>query len=128
MTLFSMFFGDLLLLKENHLFYENKYDFTPKVTFLIIFYWFQCFDYNQENKHYIRFLSLKLYKVSIFNLFGRLNTFCRKQLVVEIKNIFFGFLPPTNKNMKKPWKSHFLGRIFFFIQISYIILLKGGFV
>ena len=23
---------------------KKKYDFTPKVTFLTIFYWFQCFD------------------------------------------------------------------------------------
>ena len=75
-----MFFGDLLLLKENHFFYEKKYDFTQKVTFLIIFYWFQCFDKKQETKHYINFFSLKLYKVSIFNLFWRLNTLWRKQL------------------------------------------------
>ena len=32
-TLFSMFFEDLLLLKENHLFFEKIYDFTRKVTF-----------------------------------------------------------------------------------------------
>ena len=40
MTLFSMFFEDLQLLKENHLFQEKKkqkkHDFTPKVTFFII--------------------------------------------------------------------------------------------
>ena len=30
--------------------------------------------------------------------------------------------------MKKTLKSHFLGRIFFFIQIAYFILVKGGFV
>ena len=41
---------------------------------------------------------------------------------------FFGFLPPSKENMKKPWKIHFLGRIFFSIQIAYILLVKGGFV
>ena len=48
--------------------------------FLIFFFLFQCFDKKQENKHYIHFLSLALYKVTIFNLFGRLNTFYIKQL------------------------------------------------
>ena len=68
-------------------FYKYNISFTKKYIILhqkslllIIFYWFQCFDKKQENKNYIHFLSLKLYKVSIFNLFGRLNTFCRKQL------------------------------------------------
>ena len=42
---------------------------------------------------------------------------------------FFGFFPPTNENMKKNLeKIIFLGRIFLFIQIAYIILVKGGFV
>ena len=41
---------------------------------------------------------------------------------------FFGLLPPTNENMKKILKSHFLSKIFFFIQIAYIILVKGDFV
>ena len=41
---------------------------------------------------------------------------------------FFGFLPPTNENMKKKtWKSHFLGRIFFVIKIAYMLLEKGFF-
>ena len=41
---------------------------------------------------------------------------------------FFGFLPPKNENMKKKLeKVTFLGRIFSFIQIAYIILVKGGF-
>ena len=43
---------------------------------------------KNENKHYIHFLFLKLYNVSIFNLFGRLNTFCRKQLF-HVYNILF---------------------------------------
>ena len=52
-----MFFGDLQLFKENHLFYEKKYDFATKVIFLVIFYWFQSFNLKQE-KHtiYIFFL------------------------------------------------------------------------
>ena len=41
---------------------------------------------------------------------------------------FFGYLPQTNENMKKTLKSHFLGKIFLFIQIAYIILVKEGFV
>ena len=36
---------------------------------------------------------------------------------------FFGFIPPKMKIRKKR-KSHFLCRIFFFIQIAYIILSK----
>ena len=49
----------------------------------------------------------------------------RKKNIVEKRMYFFGFLPQTNE---KPWKSYFLCRIFFFIQIAYIILVKGGFV
>ena len=30
--------------------------------------------------------------------------------------------------MKETLKSHFLGKIFFFIQMTYIILVEGGFV
>ena len=41
---------------------------------------------------------------------------------------FLGLLPPTNENVKKTWKIHFLGRIFFFIQIAYIIRVKRAFV
>ena len=41
--------------------------------------------------------------------------------------IFLVFLLQQMKIWKKPWKSHFLGRIFFFIQIAYIILVKGFF-
>ena len=42
---------------------------------------------------------------------------------------FFGFLPPTNENVeKKTLKCHFLGRIFFFIEIAYITRVKAGFV
>ena len=44
------------------------------------------------------------------------------------KNVFFGFLPPTNENKIKILKSHFLGRNFVFIQIAYIIFVKEGFV
>ena len=53
----------------------------------------------------------------------------REKNIVEIKNVFFLF-SSTNKwkYEKNPWKSHFLGRIFFFIQIVYIILVIGGFV
>ena len=75
MTLFSMFFGDLLLLKENHLFYEKIWFYTKSHFFsnslLISMFWLKTILYT--------FFSLKLYKVSIFNLFGRINTFCRKQ-------------------------------------------------
>ena len=35
--------------------------------------------YISLRKRIFEFLSLKLYKVSIFNFFRRLNTFCRKQ-------------------------------------------------
>ena len=36
---------------------RKKYDFTPKVTYLIIFYWFQCFDKKKKiNTIYIFFL------------------------------------------------------------------------
>ena len=41
--------------------------------------------------------------------------------------IFFGFIPPKNEKMKKPWKNHFSGRIFF-IQIAYILHVEEGFV
>ena len=53
----------------------------------------------------------------------------REKNIVEIKNVFF-LLSSTNKRKyaKNPCKSHFLGRIFFFIQIVYIILVIGGFV
>ena len=35
------------------------------------------YSFREKNIH---FFSLKLYKVSIFNPFGRLNSFCRKEL------------------------------------------------
>ena len=73
-----------------------------KSLILIIFYWFQCFDKKQENKPYIHYLSLKLYKISIFNLFGCLNTFCRKQLVHV--TIYFFYV----KFHKLRFFSHFL--------------------
>ena len=41
---------------------------------------------------------------------------------------FLVFFHQQMKIWKKPWKSHFLGRILFFIQIAYIIHVKGGFV
>ena len=55
-----------------------KKKILPKKWLFQVF--FSYFHLLVENKHYIYFLSLKLYKVSIFNLFGRLNTFCRKEL------------------------------------------------
>ena len=43
---------------------------------------------TRKKKHYIHCLSLELYKVSIFNLFGRLNTCCRIQ-VFHVTIFFF---------------------------------------
>ena len=37
---------------------------------------------------------------------------------------FFGFLSPRKENVKKTLKRSLLGRIFFFIQIAYIIHVK----
>ena len=41
-----------------------------------------------------------------------------KRNIVRKKNVYFGFLPPTNENKIKTLKSHFLGSIFVFIQIA----------
>ena len=54
-----------------------------------------------------------------------------KKNIGEKKNVFFLVFFHQQmkiKKNKKNIKSHFLGRIFFFIQIPYIILVKGGFV
>ena len=51
-----------------------------------------------------------------------------KRNIVGKKNVYFGFLPPTNENKIKTLKSHFLGRNLVFIQIAYMILVKGSFV
>ena len=41
---FSMVYRRFTTFKRKPYLLRKKYDFTPKVTFLIIFYWFQCFD------------------------------------------------------------------------------------
>ena len=80
-SIFSMFLFRFTTIKGKPSLLRKKiYDFTLKVTFFNNFLLISIFWVKQENKHYIHFLSLKLYKVSIFNLYGRLNTFCRKQL------------------------------------------------
>ena len=48
--------------------------------------------------------------------------YCRK------KNVFFGFLPPTNENKIKILKKSLFRQKFFLYKIAYIILVKGGFV
>ena len=66
---FQFFFGDLLLFKENHLFYEKKKILHQKSLFFNHFLLISMFWLKTRNKHCIHFLSLKLYKVSIFNIF-----------------------------------------------------------
>ena len=76
-----MFFGDLLLLKENHLFYEKKKDFTQKVTCLSFSIDFRfLIEKRKINTIYISFLW-NCTKYPFLTVFGRLNTFCRKQLL-----------------------------------------------
>ena len=59
---------------------------------------------------------------------GNLCNFREKKVLSRKIMYFFGFLPPINKNKKKTLKSQFLGRIFFFIQIAYIIFVKSVFI
>ena len=80
MTPFLMFFGDLQLLKENHFFYEKKYDITPKVTFSSFYFYFHLLvEENQKNTffistiffsqictNYLFFLLLSLFYDNIF--------------------------------------------------------------
>ena len=55
--------------------------------------------------------------------------FQRKEIYCRDKECIFSvFFHQQMKIWKKHWKSHFLCRIFFFIQIPYIIRVKGGFV
>ena len=58
---------------------------------------------------------------------GNLCNFREKKYSRGKEGIFLVFFHTQIKIWKKPWKSHFLGRIFFFIQIAYNILVKGGF-
>ena len=59
-----------------------------------------------------------------------MGTLCnfREKKYYPKKNIYFGFLPPTNKNKIKTLKKSLFRQNFVFIQIAYIILVKQGFV
>ena len=52
--------------------------------------------------------------------------FYTKKVLSRKRMYFFVFFHQQMKIRKKHWKNHILGRIFFFIQIAYIILVKGG--
>ena len=86
---FQCFFQRFITFKGKPSLLRKKIWFYTKIHFFNNFLLISMFWLKQENKYYIHFLSLKLYKVSIVILFGRLNTFCRKQLFHVTIYFFF---------------------------------------